>query len=338
MKQIAGRAGRYRTAAEAAAPDIIAKDLTGFEAISRRSSAVVPPAKSLGLVTTLHRCDLQSLRNAMDNQADPIMSAGLFPPVDVLVRFAAYFPPSTPFSYILLRLHNKSLLHPRFHLCSLKDHLKIADTIEPVKNLTISDRIIFCASPASLKDDAQRPVLRAFADCVGNRRGGGILDIRALNLGLLNQQVIVGSKDYLQKLESLHKSLILYLWLSYRFAGIFSSQALAFYVKSLVEEKIQQTLTQASTTIRHVASGSSLGHDVQEHFGPISLPLAKANGDLDDAEQSLSCHHLPCHNEFGNGDTSTVKHVTLRKPSIGLDVVIPGLISYQQPWGRDSPP
>ncbi|KAI4116953.1 MAG: hypothetical protein LQ345_002728 [Seirophora villosa] len=337
IKQIAGRAGRYRTAAQATAPDIIAKDLTGLEAKSRTGSPVISPAKTLGLVTTLHQGDLSALRTAMENQADPIMSAGLLPPVNVLVRFAAYFPPSTPLSYILLSLHNKSILHPRFHLCSQQDHLLIADTIEPVKNLTISDRIIFCASPASLKDDTQRPVLRAFAECVGNKGGGGILDIRALDLELLNQQVIVGSKDYLQKLESLHKSLILYLWLSYRFAGIFSTQALAFYVKSLVEEKIQQTLSQASATIRHVASGSRLG-DVQGHLGTLNLQLAKADDDRNGTDQGLGAPHLPRHNVFRKEDTSTVKGKTPTKSSIGLDVTIPDLIPHPQPWGRDSPP
>ncbi|KAL8709961.1 MAG: hypothetical protein Q9220_005411 [cf. Caloplaca sp. 1 TL-2023] len=246
IKQIAGRAGRYRTAAQAAEQETSVDETTDQQAQKYKVSSAGSSSRNLGLVTTLNAANLSAVQSAMESQPDPIMTAGLFPPTNILVRFAAYFPPSTPFSYILLRLHNTSLLHPRFHLCVLKDHLTIADTIEPVNNLTISDRIIFCASPASTKEEAMIPILRAYAECVGNNAGGGILDIPALNLQLLNQVVNVGSRDYLEKLERMHKALILYLWLSYRFAGIFNTQAMAFYVKSIVEERIEQTLARVS--------------------------------------------------------------------------------------------
>ncbi|KAL9598315.1 MAG: hypothetical protein Q9179_003957 [Wetmoreana sp. 5 TL-2023] len=248
IKQIAGRAGRYRTAAQAAEYETSVDELSDQEAQGAKVSPAASFAHNLGLVTTLSGSDLPTLQRAMGSQADPIMTAGLFPPTDVLVRFAAYFPPSTPFSYILLRLHKTSLLHPRFHLCVLKDHLDIADTIEPVKSLTINDRIVFCAAPASMRDPAMRPVVRAFAECVGKNGGGGILEIPALDLRLLDQQMMLGSRGYLEKLEFLHKALILYLWLSYRFAGVFNTQAMAFYVKGIVEERIQHALAQASTT------------------------------------------------------------------------------------------
>ena len=81
-------------------------------------------------------------------------------------------------------------------------------------------------------------------------------DIKEIDLELLDQSkedfatgsphVIDGSKEYLRSLEALHKALSLYLWLSYRFAGVFRSQALAFHVKSLVEEKIDKCLAEVS--------------------------------------------------------------------------------------------
>jgi ATP-dependent RNA helicase SUPV3L1/SUV3 len=42
--------------------------------------------------------------------------------------------------------------------------------------------------------------------------------------------------------ETLHKALVLYLWLSYRFAGVFTSRPMASYVKELVEERIDKVL------------------------------------------------------------------------------------------------
>lgn len=328
IKQIAGRAGRYRTAAQAATSDADTppNDSTGVGA-----SSVISPAKSLGLVTTLDRGDLSVVQSAMESAADPIMSAGLFPPVEVLVRFAAYFPPSTPFSYILLRLFKTSIIHPRFHLCSLNERLKIADIIEPVKGLTISDRVIFCASPANVKDEALQPVLRAFAECVGNKSGGNILEIKALDLELLNMQVTIGSREYLHKLECLHKSLILYLWLSYRFAGVFHTQAMAFHLKTLVEEKIQQALSTVQTNIR-TTSYLPIRRQTTKQF----VPEVTNDGSLDDDEYSdLSLK--PRQQALGNSASGPVEHKIRRQPDEGTHITISHLLANHQPLISSAP-
>ncbi|KAL8995564.1 MAG: hypothetical protein Q9188_006781, partial [Gyalolechia gomerana] len=335
IKQIAGRAGRYRTASQAADRETSVDELSGSGAKGAKVSPAVSSPPNLGLVTTLDRDDLSSVQTAMESQADPIMSAGLFPPVDVLVRFAAYFPPSTPFSYILHRLHSKSILHPRFHLCSLKDHLQIADTIEPVRNLTISDRIIFCASPAGIKDETLRPVLRAFANCVGSKTGGGILDIKALDLGLLDVQSTTGSRDHLQRLESLHKALILYLWLSYRFAGVFNTQAMAFYVKKLVEERIQQALSKVAN--KKNKDTFTTKRILQQSLEPKNPAPDKTDDSRFHDEQSLTSDHKPL--PFpGNPDGRGVTGQTTKKPEAGLDVTIPGPTTDQGSLNRGGAP
>ena len=237
LKQIAGRAGRYRTAAQAEG-----ESTTLTDSVAKLSTP------SIGLVTTLEAADLPVLRRAMQHELDPIMSAGIFPPTNVLTRFANYYPPSTSFSYILLRLHEISLKHPRYHLCNLRDQTSVADAIQPIENLTIQDRMIFCAAPASLRGAGSiRPILQAFAKCVGNRSNGALLEIPTLPLDILDQEM-KADRDYMLQLETLHKSLILYLWLSYRFAGVFISQDMAFYVKKLVEEKIDKVLAEYSSS------------------------------------------------------------------------------------------
>ena len=240
LKQIAGRAGRFRTSAQA---ELLASNVDGDSSTLRAPEPVAPP--SLGLVTTLHATDLPILHRAMQKELDPIMSAGLLPPTSVLTKFATYFPPSTSFSYILLRLQELSLQHPRYHLCDLREQTSIADAIHRVENLTIRDRIVICASPASPGQPGMSSVLRAFARCVGNSTSGALLDIPELPLDVLGDEMKI-DRYYMIRLESLHKALILYLWLSYRFAGVFVNQAMAFYVKSLVEEKIDKMLTEFS--------------------------------------------------------------------------------------------
>ena len=235
LKQIAGRAGRYRTATQ------IDDNDASHDKLGQSSLTPGSPTRNLGLVTSLERMDLPNVIRAMQSEAEPVMSAGILPPTAIVSQFASIFPPRTPFSYILLRLHELALILPRFHLCDLRDAVKIADILEPIKNLTINDKLIICSSPANPKIEHMCTVTRAFAICIANKTSGGLLDIPELNLGILNKPISM-QKEYLQRLELLHKSLILYLWLSYRFAGVFNNQSMAFYVKGLVEANIAKTL------------------------------------------------------------------------------------------------
>ncbi|KAH0290780.1 P-loop containing nucleoside triphosphate hydrolase protein, partial [Aureobasidium melanogenum] len=289
IKQIAGRAGRYKSAyqankaSEAAAAQALAEvkgeSEPGKETITEvpadssttieASSKDLPPvsdidlklqapniqkkpAKSedstLGLVTTLEDFDFPVIASAMKEEPEPIRSAGIFPPAPIVERFASYFPPGTPFSYILMRLHELSQMHSRFHLCGLRDQLWIADLIEPIQGLTVTDRNILCACPASKSDkDMIGKLLPALARCIEQQGGGALYDIEEMPLEVLELEMSP-SRDYLRQLEQLHKAIVTYLWLSYRFAGIFSTRPLAFHVKGLVEEKIEHVLHQFSFT------------------------------------------------------------------------------------------
>jgi ATP-dependent RNA helicase SUPV3L1/SUV3 len=236
IKQIGGRAGRYRTAAQATEGD---KD---------GASVKSDPSESVGIVTTLEKFDFPVVKAAMEREPEPIRTAGIFPPSTVLERFSSYFPPGTPFSYIITRLHELSLMHKRFHLCGLRDQVWIADIIEPVQGLTIADRNIICAAPASQSDvDLWQELMPAYARIIAEQSGGNLVDIPQLPLEILEAD-LSPSREYLRELERLHKGIVTYLWLSYRFAGLFNTRALAFHVKLMVEEKIEEVLSQFSFT------------------------------------------------------------------------------------------
>lgn len=229
IKQIAGRAGRYKTAAEA----IKKRDGPTGE-ISRSIE------RNVGLATTLDSVDHALLKRAMGTDVEPLKTAGIFPPSTILQKFAAYFPKGTPLSYIMLRLNEFATLNPMFALCDFNEQLLIADMIEPF-NMTLQDQLVFIAAPANVKRKEQRPIIEALASIIANRSSIDLLEIPALNIELLDETETEG-KQYLAKLEALHQGITLYLWLSYRFAGVFRSQALAFHIKSLVEEKINESL------------------------------------------------------------------------------------------------
>ncbi|APA12833.1 hypothetical protein sscle_10g076030 [Sclerotinia sclerotiorum 1980 UF-70] len=240
IKQIAGRAGRYKTARDA----IEAGPIDVTDGIPAK-----PTEPPVGLVTTFYKEDHKILSNAMSKEAAQMTSAGIFPPADVIERFAERFPKSTPFSYIILRLHEIGSISSQFHLCKLKEHVDIADIIQDF-SLSIRNRLVFLAAPVSVRDSGGVEVLRAFARCVANNTGGHVLDISELDIEVLDEDPDTFTSQqqreiYVRKVEGLHKKITLYLWLSYRFTGVFHSQALAFHIKRLVEEKIDICLAKA---------------------------------------------------------------------------------------------
>ena len=237
----------------------------------------------------------------MKRQAQPIISAGIFPPASIQQRFANYFPPETPFGYIIVRLHEICRMHPRFHLCDLRDQIGVADLIHPVKDLTIMDRIQFCAAPVSMRDSSVKKACLAYARCVAEKGGGELLQISALKLELLDvdtSQMKGGEqfKLYFEELEGLHKSLVLYLWLSYRFTGIFKSHALARHVKQLIERKIDEALS--GTWVQEKgflnARQKHMLHNLQQSISPEELPPGSKNSTSTISEdQEAPQHSVP---------------------------------------------
>ncbi|KAI1210945.1 P-loop containing nucleoside triphosphate hydrolase protein [Annulohypoxylon truncatum] len=238
IKQIGGRAGRYRTARQAANPE---------PELSQPITASQP-----GLVTAFEASDLKVIQEAFSSEPEPIQSAGIQPPPSVIERFSSYFPPRTPFGYILSRLRDIAQTSPKFHLCRVKEMLAICDLIQPF-HMSVYDRCVFLNAPVALRERAGSAVVQAFGKCVATMSGGELADIKAVDLELLDvDERLFKSKDnqseYLQRLEALHKQITLYLWLSYRYTGVFRSQNLAFYVKGIVEKKIDDHLGKVNVT------------------------------------------------------------------------------------------
>lgn len=249
VKQIAGRAGRYKTAHQAVSADAPRPVADGAidPAIGLDDKPVSEEkdTKTIGWVTTLDQIDHEYLKMGMRREPEEIKTAGLFPPSLIVERFANYFPPGTPFSYIMLRLHEISEIHPRFHLCGLKDQLSVADAIHTIKNLSIQDRIMICAAPINMRDKAEQKFLRKMAECIAEGREGRLLELEDLPLNVMDRPSS-GDRAYLYSLEQLHKMLVCYLWLSYRFPNIFITRTLANYTKKLVEDQIENTLNEFS--------------------------------------------------------------------------------------------
>ncbi|KAG9234064.1 P-loop containing nucleoside triphosphate hydrolase protein [Amylocarpus encephaloides] len=243
IKQIAGRAGRFKSAHSTIQQGTDIQESTKLDVDQDPNVEA-----TTGYVTAMHKDDLAIINKAMHLDAPPLKTAGLFPAAEIMKRFTALFPAATPFSYIVLRLQELAKLHPQYHLCGLRDQILILDLIQPFK-ISIDDRIVFMSAPINVrrKDPLMSLVVVELAQCLANQTSGELLDLKSLPLYMLDQDIHdhpLGTKGYLGMAEAFHQSINLYLWLSYRFSGVFRSQSLAFHVKRLIEAKIDECLAE----------------------------------------------------------------------------------------------
>lgn len=308
LKQIGGRAGRYRTASAAI------KD--GLQAAAAAENAAPPPpqVKAPGLVTCLEDDDITAIQTAFKQDPEPIKTAGIQIPPSLLERFSAYFPPNTPLSYIIIRLRDIAHVSSRYHMCSFAEMADVADLIQPYP-MSIFDRCVFLNAPVALRENDGKKVLQAFAKCASEMSGGHLLEIPGLNLEILEEtreSFPGGPANYLRELEAFHKAITLYLWLSYRYSGVFRSQGLAFHVKKLVEDKIDECLGDIDFTEesrqarvsrsrrqvkeRDLRKGVFDGQPEEPEHEALGTwaeeghqePLAEDDGDLEEAAKSFS--------------------------------------------------
>ncbi|KIV99202.1 uncharacterized protein PV09_09066 [Verruconis gallopava] len=278
IRQIAGRAGRYRTSQqslksaenennadevrESGRYDVFKTDLhlnAGESSLDDNSvggnlDTITPlnaqlssraefDPHTVGLVTTIDHADFGVVRSALETEPPELSFATLQPPPGIVQRFASYFPPGTPLSYILLRLGELSATSHRYRIFHKPDMIMMADLIHGIEGLSMEDRMIFINAPAAIREptSSQAKLLKELAQCIGSQRGGELLALKHMNLDVLDEST-EGSKTRLKNLEELHKGLVLYLWLSFRFPGVFTQRPLANYAKELVENEIEETL------------------------------------------------------------------------------------------------
>lgn len=233
IKQIGGRAGRYRSATR---PDGTA-DTDAEEA-------------KVGLVTSMEHLDLRKVKQAFKRDVEDLKVAYIGPPASIVERFASYYPRGTPLSFILQRVRMAATLGEPFRITLKTDQLEIADVIQDFE-MPIGDKLVFCNMPARMRYQTSVNVTRALAKIVAENLPGDLLSIKEIPIEYLEMETKNMKQDgvhYLQKLEALHDAINMYLWLSYRYYGTFRDQALAFHIRTLVGEKLIDLLDRLDFT------------------------------------------------------------------------------------------
>lgn len=204
IKQIAGRAGRFNS------------DFAD------------------GVVTTLYPRDGSYVKQCVGADLSLQTRAGLAPTLDQ-VRVLARQCPNDKFSEVLGKFQDLATLEGNYFLCNLEEQMEIADLIEDL-DLTIEDRYILVLTPVSLSIEGHKELLVALARAHATKTHITIRDVISVFLR------VPTSPELLMKWEFSHKSIIAYLWLSYRFPKTFKDLKGAMYLKTCVEAVIEEAL------------------------------------------------------------------------------------------------
>ncbi|WJX60044.1 RNA helicase [Trifolium repens] len=205
IKQIAGRAGRYGS---------------NFP---------------LGEVTCMYGDDLPLLHSALDSPSPILERAGLLPSFDLLYMYSRLHP-QIGFFQVMEHFIDNAKLSEKYFFVNCEQVLKVAAVIDEFP-LELRDKYLFCISPVDMDDEISSQGLTQFAE---NYAKKGLVRLREIfTPGSLR---VPKTPSALKELESIHKVLDLYVWLSFRLDESFPDHELASSQKALCSMLIEEFL------------------------------------------------------------------------------------------------
>ncbi|CAN1808016.1 ATP-dependent RNA helicase SUV3, mitochondrial [Linum perenne] len=205
IKQIAGRAGRY--------------------------GSKFP----VGEVTCLDGDDLPLLHFALQSPSPILERAGLFPTFDLMYMHSRLHPKHGLYE-ILEHFSENATLSENYFISDCEELLKVAVVLDELP-LSLKDKYLFCISPVDMDDEISSQGLTQFASNYANK---GLVRLKEIfTPGSLK---VPKTPAELQELESVHKVLDLYVWLSYRLDDSFPDRELAASQKAICSMLIEEFL------------------------------------------------------------------------------------------------
>ncbi|CAN0857048.1 DExH-box ATP-dependent RNA helicase DExH16, mitochondrial [Linum grandiflorum] len=205
IKQIAGRAGRY--------------------------GSKFP----VGEVTCLDGDDLPLLHSALQSPSPLLERAGLFPTFDLMYMHSLLHPKHGLYE-ILEHFVKNATLSENYFISDCEDLLKVAVVLDELP-LSLHDKYLFCISPVDMDDEISAQGLTQFASNYAKKRL-----VRLKEIFTPGSLKVPKTPIELQELESVHKVLDLYVWLSYRLDDSFPDRELAASQKAICSMLIEEFL------------------------------------------------------------------------------------------------
>lgn len=247
VKQIAGRAGRFGQGRK----------------VSGNTDEQAAPG---GGVTTLHAEDLPLLRTMLSLSLPPIRRAVVQAPLASLSALAPLLPPDVTFADLTSHFAQLAKLPPYTVLGDPRQRVTLAELIEPARDvLTLAEADSFSMAPVNVRDpklvDIFVSMVNGFADNYHVELEDVLESSELLEMLEEVEDALASlpplpphaaaSSQYLAPpiavksipaLETLHKSLVTYIWLSYRLELGFPDRELAMSYKERAEKVLDLCL------------------------------------------------------------------------------------------------
>ena len=254
--------------------------LSSFKQIGGRAGRFVLNGENTpGVVTALSDAHLPVIRKALELPIEPLRYARLSPNKDMITRVAEVLPPHTPLKVAYGVFKYVSKLHPSYELESIDKHTQHLDLIDSVAgSLTIADRLLLLMAPVGWRDEL---VVRAVIHMVEMYSTKLHVDYKKMLghcdfLTLLDDVTSLmesGSNqvadNMMQGLEALHKTLTVYVWMSFR-------QPVAYPDREEVEKLVDKVETAMNWCLDRVGIPTSSNRRVYPvQYGAPRAPIRK---------------------------------------------------------------
>lgn len=225
-KQIAGRAGRFSA---------MAGELEGF-------------------VTTFNPRDLVFLKRIMKQPVVQLQKACIWPPNEFWVHYMSSFRKPMPLREAIRKFESAATYRnmKNYFLADFEQQYELLDIFLGAglhERMTIEDQLQLCLAPVNFRtaDTAVIETAIRFFDAILRCESKTVFDfdflhstILLLDLSLMSSQEKVMA--VLQALETDHKLVLVFMWLSQRWPTIFVDKEGASDIKTLVEKRISEEL------------------------------------------------------------------------------------------------
>lgn len=194
--------------------------------------------------------DLSLLHSSLKSSSPVLKSAGLFPTFDLMFMYSRLHPEYGIYR-ILEHFVENAKLSENYFIANCEEMLKVAAVIDELP-LGLQEKYLFCMSPVEMSDEIISQGLTQFAQ---NYASKGVVPLREIfTPGTIK---VPKTQAALKELESIHKVLDLYIWLSFRLEESFPDRELAASQKaicSLLIEEFLERLGWQKPTMRKLPS------------------------------------------------------------------------------------
>ena len=245
-----------------------------------------------GLVTTMHSEDVPTLRSLIPRRLPSVKAAIMEVPFHVIQNLFYIMPPSTTYTELMEHAQLLAKLPEYFTRGTIEHYIPLSEVTDQFPDqLSLKEMDLFSRCPVNLRDKMSMVpfynIVRYFA--VEGRctlddvfEGTKLLTslyqtekeierLRPLNSGLTSNSAIL--VESIPHLEALHKTLVMYMWITFRMELSFPNRALANEFKLRTEAALDECLERLPNTKIRMKTMSQSRKDALENVTEAEMAL-----------------------------------------------------------------